>query len=133
MALTNHSEESMSKTQQVDIVFDGPPGPTAGRFVEAENAKGEGVSVGEWVKRDDGYWVLRLQAVVEPPSRPCGVPMWMNGVPAGLCGEPAFGKAREGPTWWAPDMGKVPHDLRTPYCEGWSCPPHGGPSGGEHV
>lgn len=43
-----------------DIVFDGPPGPVCGRFVEVENEKRESISFGEWVGRDDGYWVLRI-------------------------------------------------------------------------
>ncbi len=44
---------------EVDIVFDGPPGPEAGRFVEVER-DGKSISAGEWVKREDGYWVLRM-------------------------------------------------------------------------
>lgn len=44
----------------VDIVFDGPPGPEAGRFVEVEDRNGVSIHVGEWVERDDGYWALRL-------------------------------------------------------------------------
>lgn len=44
----------------VDIVFDGPPGPEAGRFVEVENPAGQSIRFGEWVKREDGYWVLRI-------------------------------------------------------------------------
>lgn len=44
----------------IDIVFDGPPGHTAGRFVEVENENGASIHFGEWVKRDDGYWVLRI-------------------------------------------------------------------------
>ena len=48
----------MNKT--VDIVFDGPPGPVAGRFVEVEDESGASIKVGEWVERDDGYWVLRI-------------------------------------------------------------------------
>ena len=52
----------------VDIVFDGPPGPTAGRFVEVENMRGQSLSVGEWVQRPDGYWVLRLRALLTPPD-----------------------------------------------------------------
>ena len=47
-------------TQFVDIVFDGPPGPEAGRFVEVENDKGQGINFGDWRQRDDGYWVLRV-------------------------------------------------------------------------
>lgn len=44
----------------IDIVFDGPPGHRPGRFVEVENLDGQSISVGEWVERDDGYWVLRV-------------------------------------------------------------------------
>jgi hypothetical protein len=44
----------------VDIVFDGPPGPESGRFVEVENQLGRSVDVGEWIHRPDGYWVLRI-------------------------------------------------------------------------
>ena len=47
----------------VDIVFDGPPGHKSGRFVEVENEEGASVSVGEWVERDDGFWVLRMPTV----------------------------------------------------------------------
>ena len=43
-----------------DIVFDGPPGAVPGRFVEVENEQRASISVGEWVHRDDGYWVLRI-------------------------------------------------------------------------
>lgn len=47
-------------TKYVDIVFDGPPGPEAGRFVEVENDQGCSISHGEWVNRPDGYWALRI-------------------------------------------------------------------------
>ena len=43
----------------IDIVFDGPPGPESGRFVEVER-DGTSISIGEWVHREDGYWVLRI-------------------------------------------------------------------------
>lgn len=43
-----------------DIVFDGPPGPTAGRFVEVENPDGESIRVGTWIDRGDGLWALRI-------------------------------------------------------------------------
>lgn len=46
--------------QYIDVVFDGPPGPESGRFVEVEDQSGASVSVGEWIERDDGYWVLRM-------------------------------------------------------------------------
>ncbi len=44
-----------------DIVFDSPPAHESGRFIEVEDAKGAGVSLGEWVERPDGYWALRLR------------------------------------------------------------------------
>lgn len=44
----------------IDIVFDGPPGPEFGRFVEVESPPGRSIRFGEWVKRDDGFWVLRF-------------------------------------------------------------------------
>lgn len=46
----------------IDIVFDGPPSHPAPRFVEVEDATGRSVNVDwiEWLKRPDGYWVLRL-------------------------------------------------------------------------
>jgi len=50
--------------EPVDIVFDGPPGPEAGRFVEVESPPGRSIRFGEWVERDDGYWVLRIH----PPA-----------------------------------------------------------------
>jgi hypothetical protein len=45
----------------IDIVFDGPPGPQSGRFVEVEDSEGCSIKRGEWVKRDDGCWVLRIR------------------------------------------------------------------------
>ncbi len=42
----------------VHIVFDGPSAPESGRFIEVENSKGEGLSVGEWRERADGFWEL---------------------------------------------------------------------------
>lgn len=44
----------------VDIVFDGPPGPESGRFVETEDRHGSSIKVGEWVDRGDGYHALRI-------------------------------------------------------------------------
>ncbi len=46
----------------VDLVFTGPPGPdpsTCG-FIEAEDAAGKSIKLGEWLERDDGRWVLRV-------------------------------------------------------------------------
>jgi len=50
----------MSDLKYTDIVFDGPPGPEAGRFVEVENENGVSFSLGEWIARNDGYWALRI-------------------------------------------------------------------------
>lgn len=43
----------------INIIFDGPPGPEAGRFVEVEDESGKSISVGEW--RDiGGFWALAI-------------------------------------------------------------------------
>jgi hypothetical protein len=52
----------------IDIVFDGPPGNESGRFVEVEH-EGKSIKLGEWVKREDGYWVLRIPGVELPEAR----------------------------------------------------------------
>ena len=44
----------------INIVFDGPPGPEAGRFVEVETDDGNGINIGRWHERDDGMWILRI-------------------------------------------------------------------------
>ena len=41
----------------LNFIFDGPPGPEAGRFVEVENDEGRSVNVGEWTQREE-YWAL---------------------------------------------------------------------------
>jgi hypothetical protein len=46
--------------QFIDIVFDGPPGPESGRFVEVENEKGASISCGVWIDRGDGLHALRI-------------------------------------------------------------------------
>ena len=45
---------------EIRIVFDGPPAPESGRFVECEDAFGQSVAVGEWRERSDGFWELVL-------------------------------------------------------------------------
>lgn len=44
----------------VRIVFDGPPGPESGRFVEVETVNGCGVKIGRWVKGEGDLWYLEL-------------------------------------------------------------------------
>jgi hypothetical protein len=52
---------AVALTRQIQIVFDGPPGPDSGQFVEVEDEAGRSVDVGNWVERQDGYWALRIQ------------------------------------------------------------------------
>ena len=44
----------------IDFVFDGPPGPGSGRFIEVEDSNGTSISIGEWIQRPDGLWALRI-------------------------------------------------------------------------
>ena len=54
----------------VDIVFDGPPGPEPGRFIEVEDATGKSIAFGEWIERADGRWALRItDADFQKPRR----------------------------------------------------------------
>lgn len=48
------------KQSYIDIVFDGPLGPAGPRFIEVEDSQGASVRVGEWVKREDDLWALRI-------------------------------------------------------------------------
>jgi len=52
----------------IDVVFEEKPGlvhragqgPPIMEFVEVENPEGKSISIGEWIEREDGYWVLRI-------------------------------------------------------------------------
>ncbi len=44
----------------INIIFDGPPGPESGRFVEVETDDGKSISIGEWTKRPGNLWALRI-------------------------------------------------------------------------
>lgn len=68
--------------EPVDIVFDAPPGPEGGRFVEVESPPGKGIRFGDWVKREDGYWALRFytrpqagQVTVSEQNAPAAAPL----------------------------------------------------------
>jgi len=50
-------------TFAINIVFDAPPGPTSGRFIEVENDEGESINIGEWLQRPDGLWSLRIESL----------------------------------------------------------------------
>jgi len=58
------------REETIDIVFDGPPSHESGRFVEVEDSSGRSIRFGEWIKRDDGYWVLRF---TPQPAKPVPV------------------------------------------------------------
>ncbi len=62
---TADHNEAEAMTQHIDIVFDGPPGPECGRFIEVEDDAGKSIKFGKWLQRADGYWVLRIPA---PPE-----------------------------------------------------------------
>lgn len=55
-------------SKYIDIVFDGPPSAVSGRFVEVENDQGASISLGEWIERDGGEWVLRIQQTIVSPE-----------------------------------------------------------------
>lgn len=55
--------------QPINILFDGPPGAIAGRFVEVELDDGSGVNAGEWIHRPDGLWALRITELPPAPAR----------------------------------------------------------------
>ncbi len=73
------------------------------------------------------------KAVVDGAGK-CSVPMWRNGLPAGLCDEPAYGRQDEGQQrygdWGAGYIGDrwFPGGVWTPgFCSGLACERHGGP------
>lgn len=59
---------SGGSNKPINIIFDGPPSNVSSRFVEVETDDGKGVNAGEWIKRDDGYWALRITEL--PPAPP---------------------------------------------------------------
>lgn len=67
--MTN-SNDKLDTTEEIDIVFDGPPSAESGRFVEVEMAGIQrSISVGEWIERPDGFWALRLIVPTETIRR----------------------------------------------------------------
>jgi hypothetical protein len=77
------------------IVFDGPPGPEAGRFVEVENEHGESIRLGKW--REDpegnGFWWLEIElanAILR--GKPIHDRLQVNHPLGCICGAPYFFK-----------------------------------------
>lgn len=66
--------------QAINIVFDGPPGPEAGRFIEVETDGGASINVGKWVERENGWWALRITELpsVEPATTAAKTPHPIN-------------------------------------------------------
>jgi len=58
------------KPAAINIIFDGPPGPEGGRFIEVETDDGKSVRVGEWQQRKDGNWGLRMFILLPPGGWP---------------------------------------------------------------
>lgn len=52
---------SKQKARFIYVIFDGPPGPEAGRFVEVEDEYGQSIRVGRWFKRGDDFWALEIE------------------------------------------------------------------------
>lgn len=51
--------------QRLRVIFDGPPGPVAGRFVEVEREDGRSVDAGAWEDMGNGIWALWLNVIDE--------------------------------------------------------------------
>jgi len=68
-ALEQQLAAAQERTMAIRIIFDGPPGPDAGQFVEVETDTGESISIGEWIDRKDGYWALRIAKLPAPPEQ----------------------------------------------------------------
>ena len=60
-------EQGDDKPEAINIVFDGPPGPEPGRFVEVETDSGKSINVGEWIQ-DGDFWNLRITKLPEQPA-----------------------------------------------------------------
>jgi hypothetical protein len=63
------AEAPQAKLREVSAIFDGPPGPEAGRFVEVEDREGRSLRLGTWRELDGGLWALDFVAIVEEPAK----------------------------------------------------------------
>lgn len=57
----------LERLQVVDVLFDGPPGPECGRFVEVNDLTGASMNVGDWIDYGQGLHSLRVLAL--PPKK----------------------------------------------------------------
>jgi hypothetical protein len=51
--------ETCKDRKKIRILFDGPPGPESGRFIEVEDEEGKSFNAGPWTE-EDGVWVLTI-------------------------------------------------------------------------
>lgn len=93
-------------TEEVHVVFDGPPSHESGRFVEVENAQGRGIRAGEWQERKDGLWALVFKFPRPSAWIPCSDRMPEERTEVlvfcplrGSDGEVLYGW-RQGGIWW---------------------------------
>lgn len=57
----------------ISIIFDGPPAPRGGRFVEVNDENGRSLNApGEWRQKENGLWelVLDVEAIAAMAPRP---------------------------------------------------------------
>jgi len=75
-------------SESINIIFDGPPGPSAGRFVEIERDDGTGISIGEWTERPNGFWALRICALSQEDNEQSSIEDCENDdALCAICGE----------------------------------------------
>jgi hypothetical protein len=77
--------QSASSPAAINVIFDAPPGPESGRFIEVETDSGLSIRAGEWLQRQDGNWALRitslpsrLNCVREVSSNPAPLPTYKD-------------------------------------------------------
>lgn len=54
-------QKSLKAPRPINIIFDGPPGPEPPRFVEIETDDRSLIRVGQWIKRPNGRYALRIK------------------------------------------------------------------------
>ncbi len=55
------------KHKPINIIFDGPPGHDAPRFVEVETDDGKSIGIGEWIQKGN-HWALRITELPDDKS-----------------------------------------------------------------
>ncbi len=75
---TNSPIPDQAAGEPIDIVFDQVAvdgAPPEYSFIEVENSQRASIKFGEWIHRDDGYWVLRISTAPTTGSAPEPVEM----------------------------------------------------------